>query len=62
FQALVKAGRIHYFVAGGGVGGFGGPGGFAGSASTSSQSSSWVAQHYGATSIGGVTVYDLTVS
>ncbi|HET6817013.1 MAG TPA: glycosyltransferase family 39 protein [Mycobacteriales bacterium] len=75
FQVLVKAGRIHYFVAGGGFGGHGGaggpggpggfgggPGGFAGSASTSSQISSWVAQHYGATSIGGVMVYDLTVS
>ncbi|HET7310933.1 MAG TPA: glycosyltransferase family 39 protein [Mycobacteriales bacterium] len=61
FQALVKAGRIHYFVAGGGMGG--GPGGVGGSgSSTSTQISAWVSQHFTATTLGGVTVYDLSVS
>jgi 4-amino-4-deoxy-L-arabinose transferase-like glycosyltransferase len=77
FQQLVTAGRIHYFISGGtdgvGGGGFpgggfpgggfpGGGGGPGGGSSTGSAISSWVAQHYTATTIDGVTVYDLTVS
>ncbi len=54
FQAYVAAGDVHYFVAGGGMGG--GRGG----QGTSSEISTWVTQHYTATSVGGTTVYDLT--
>ena len=52
FQAYVAAGDVHYFIAGGGGGG-GGRGG-------SSEISTWVTQHYTASTVGGVTVYDLT--
>jgi 4-amino-4-deoxy-L-arabinose transferase-like glycosyltransferase len=50
FEAYVRAGRIHYFLAGGGVGGRG----------SSSAISAWVAQTFTATTVGGVRVYDLT--
>ncbi|HXH97781.1 MAG TPA: hypothetical protein VNH40_11275, partial [Gaiellaceae bacterium] len=56
FEALVAAGKIHYFLAGGN--GAGGPGG----SSSSSAIASWVEQHFTATTVGGVTVYDLTTS
>jgi 4-amino-4-deoxy-L-arabinose transferase-like glycosyltransferase len=56
FQAYVAAGEIHYFIAGGGMGG--GPGGSG--SSTSSAISSWVEQSFEATTVGGVTVYDLS--
>ena len=52
FQAYVAAGDVHYFIAGGGFGG-GGRGG-------SSEISTWVSEHFTATTVGGVTVYDLT--
>ncbi|GAA3379047.1 glycosyltransferase family 39 protein [Streptomyces racemochromogenes] len=69
FKAYVKAGRIHWFIAQGGVddalgeggtgtnrpGGTGGPGGAAGSAIDS-----WVKANFKATTIGGATFYDLT--
>ncbi|HQR79380.1 MAG TPA: glycosyltransferase family 39 protein [Actinomycetota bacterium] len=51
FQQYVAEGRIHYFIAGG-MGG--GPGG-----NTSSQISTWVSQNFTATTVDGVTVYDL---
>ncbi len=54
FQAYVRGGQIRYFIGGGG---FGGPGG--GSA-TSSAISTWVAAHYTARTVNGVTLYDLT--
>ena len=54
FQAYVAAGDVHYFVAGGGFGGGGGRGG------ASSEISAWVTQHFTASTVGGVTVYDLT--
>jgi 4-amino-4-deoxy-L-arabinose transferase-like glycosyltransferase len=59
FISYVKAGDIHYYIGGGaGGGGFGGgPGGQ--SSSSTSEISSWVAAHYTAETIGGVTVYDL---
>ncbi|MFI5959912.1 ArnT family glycosyltransferase [Cryptosporangium sp. NPDC051539] len=55
FQQYVRAGRIHYFVAGGGRG-------FGGSASsgTSSEITQWVEENYTSSTVGGVTVYDLT--
>ncbi|HET6908609.1 MAG TPA: glycosyltransferase family 39 protein [Mycobacteriales bacterium] len=55
FETMVKAGKIHYFLAGGG-GGFG-PGG---GSQTSSAITAWVESTYAATTVGGVTVYDLS--
>jgi hypothetical protein len=52
FQADVAAGRIHYFLAGGGLGGRG----------TASAIAGWVEQTFTAQNIGGITVYDLTGS
>ncbi len=53
FEAYVKAGDIHYYIANGdGFGG--GPGG------GSSAITSWVKAHYRAGTIGGQTVYDLS--
>jgi hypothetical protein len=61
FQADVAAGRIHYFLgSGGGFGGRGGFGGPGGGAGTASEIASWVAQNFTSTTVGGVTVYDLT--
>jgi 4-amino-4-deoxy-L-arabinose transferase-like glycosyltransferase len=51
FQALVQAGKIHYFVTG--TRGFGGGTG-------SSSIASWVEQHFTASTVGGATVYDLS--
>nr|WP_255498170.1 glycosyltransferase family 39 protein [Nakamurella sp. PAMC28650] len=56
FQAYVAAGDIHYFISGGGFGG----GGQGGGTSTSGAITAWVTAHYSATTVGGVTVYDLT--
>jgi hypothetical protein len=56
FQAYVAAGRIHYFIAGGGMGG--GPGGSG--SGTSSAISSWVEANFASTTVGGVTLYDLS--
>lgn len=53
FEQLVRDGKIHYFIAGGGPG--------SGSvSSTAGQIAAWVQQNFAATSVGGVTVYDLT--
>ena len=58
FQADVAAGKIHYFIGGGGVrrdaerrvvG-------------SSSDIATWVAQNFTAQTVGGVTVYDLTAT
>jgi 4-amino-4-deoxy-L-arabinose transferase-like glycosyltransferase len=54
FEAYASAGKIHYFLAGGSGGG---PGG---GSSASSAIASWVAAHFTSTTVGGVTVYDLT--
>jgi hypothetical protein len=55
FQAYVQAGRIHYFLAGGGFGGQQN-----GGSSVSSQISAWVQQNFATVTIGGTTFYDLT--
>ena len=57
FEAYVKAGAIHYFIAGGGGGGMGGGGAGSGVAG---QLTAWVTAHFTATTVGGLTVYDLT--
>jgi 4-amino-4-deoxy-L-arabinose transferase-like glycosyltransferase len=54
FEKLVKAGKIHYFIGSGGLGA--GNGG----SNDSSAISTWVESHYTATTVGGVTLYDLT--
>ncbi len=53
FQRYVAAGRIHYFLGGGGMRPNGG-------SRISSEIASWVSSNFEATTIGGVTVYDLT--
>jgi 4-amino-4-deoxy-L-arabinose transferase-like glycosyltransferase len=55
FQSYVKAGKVHYFI-GGGMG-FGQQNG---GSKAASAISSWVQQNFTATTVGGVTVYDLT--
>ena len=57
FEAYVRAGKIHYFLASGG-GGFGGPG--RGGSSSANAIASWVESSFTAQTVGGVTVYDLT--
>jgi hypothetical protein len=57
FQQYVAQGKIHYFLGGGG-GGFGGRS--MNGSNASSAISSWVTSHYTATTVDGVTVYDLT--
>jgi 4-amino-4-deoxy-L-arabinose transferase-like glycosyltransferase len=58
FEALVTAGRIHYFIAsGGGLG----PGQGSGSGAAS-EITSWVERHFTARTVGGTTIYDLTAS
>jgi hypothetical protein len=56
FQADVAAGRIHYYLSGGGGGGGAGRDG----QGSAGQIASWVAANYTATTVDGVTVYDLT--
>ena len=58
FKAYVAAGDIHYFIAGSGGNG-GGPGAGS-SSSTSSSIASWVEDNYTATTVDGVTLYDLS--
>jgi 4-amino-4-deoxy-L-arabinose transferase-like glycosyltransferase len=64
FEEYVAQGRVHYYIGGGGggVGGVGGaPGGFGTSGtSPSSQIASWVSANFTATTVDGVTIYDLT--
>lgn len=54
FQQYVADGAIHYFIAGGGMGGPQASGG------SSSQISSWVEANFTATTVDGVTLYDLS--
>jgi 4-amino-4-deoxy-L-arabinose transferase-like glycosyltransferase len=61
FKALVAAGKIHYFIGGGGFGGRGGFGGAqSGASNVSSQISSWIQSSFKTVTVGGVTLYDLT--
>ncbi len=53
FEKYVANGQIHYFIASGGMGG--GPGG-----NTSSAIAQWVESNFTSTTVGGVTVYDLS--
>ena len=53
FETLVKAGRIHYFIA---QGRFGGPA----ASQQSSAITNWVEQNFTTKSVGGTTVFDLT--
>jgi 4-amino-4-deoxy-L-arabinose transferase-like glycosyltransferase len=52
FEQDVAQGRIHYFIGSGG--------GLGGGSGTSTEISQWVEQHFTATRVDGVTVYDLT--
>ena len=53
FQADVAAGKIHYFISGGGFGRSGG-------SSASSEITTWVTSTFAAQTVDGATVYDLT--
>jgi 4-amino-4-deoxy-L-arabinose transferase-like glycosyltransferase len=55
FQEYVQAGKIHYFLAGGGFGGQQN-----GGSNASAQISAWVQQNFATETIGGTTFYDLT--
>jgi 4-amino-4-deoxy-L-arabinose transferase-like glycosyltransferase len=56
FETYVSEGKIHYYISGGGFGGgFGGTG-----SSDASQIASWVTNHFTATTVDGVTLYNLT--
>jgi 4-amino-4-deoxy-L-arabinose transferase-like glycosyltransferase len=55
FEAMVAGHEIHYFIASGGGGG---P--QAGTSSDSSAIASWVTQQFTATTVSGITIYDLT--
>lgn len=58
FQQDVAAGKVHYFIGGGRAGGPGGGG--TGGSRASSEISTWVQEHYTASTVGSTTVYDLT--
>ena len=63
FKKYVSEGKIHYYIGGGGFGGgFGGGAGGLGQSGTSdsNQIATWVSSHYKATTVDGVTIYDLT--
>ncbi|MDQ1447459.1 MAG: hypothetical protein QOC79_430 [Actinomycetota bacterium] len=60
FEQYVRAGEIHYFIAGGGGPAGGGPGGGGAGSSTSSAITQWVEQHFTAQTVGGTTIYDLS--
>jgi 4-amino-4-deoxy-L-arabinose transferase-like glycosyltransferase len=59
FQQYVAQGKVHYFLGGGGMGGgFGGMPADGGS-SASAEIAAWVAETFPASTVDGVTVYDL---
>ncbi|WKU46011.1 glycosyltransferase family 39 protein [Streptomyces sp. VNUA116] len=58
FEAYVKAGKVHYFIAAGGGETRGG--GRGGSGSASAGIAAWVAAHFTKTTVGGAVLYDLT--
>jgi hypothetical protein len=60
FQQYVTDGEVHWYIAGGGaMGGFGGGGQMGGSSATT-EIQSWVEDNFTATTVDGVTLYDLT--
>ncbi len=59
FERYVADGKIHYFIGSGNRGGA--DGGF-GRSGTSSEISKWVEEHFTATEVDGITVYDLTAA
>jgi 4-amino-4-deoxy-L-arabinose transferase-like glycosyltransferase len=61
FEKYVAEGRIHYYLSGGGGLG-GGFGGGSSGTTTASQIASWVSTHFTATTVDGVTLYDLTAA
>ncbi|HEX3812065.1 MAG TPA: glycosyltransferase family 39 protein [Mycobacteriales bacterium] len=56
FEQYVSSGQIHYYIASSGMGQQAG----SSSGSTTGTIASWVASHFTATTVGGVTIYDLT--
>ena len=56
FKRYVAEGRIHYYVASSGMGG----GSQMGGSNASAEISQWVESKFTATTVGGVTLYDLT--
>ena len=56
FQQYVADGDLHYFIAGG----EGGAGRGMSAGSTSTEISTWVSESFTATTVDGVTVYDLS--
>ncbi|MBW4031229.1 MAG: glycosyltransferase family 39 protein [Acidobacteria bacterium] len=56
FQTLVSNGEIHYFIGGDSIGGSDG------GSNSSSTIASWVASNFTATTVDGVTLYDLSVA
>jgi hypothetical protein len=60
FQAYVRDGKVHWFIAGGRGGGGGGPGRGGNEASTASGITAWVGSTFTAQTVGGVTLYDLS--
>jgi hypothetical protein len=60
FEEDVAQGNVHYFISSGGGFGGGGGGGGIGSSSSSNAIASWVESNFTATTVGSVTVYDLS--
>jgi 4-amino-4-deoxy-L-arabinose transferase-like glycosyltransferase len=54
FEQYVAEGKIHYFVAGGGLGNQNG------GSNEAQQIATWVEQSFSSTQVGGVTLYDLS--
>jgi hypothetical protein len=58
FQEYVTEGKIHFFLGGGGGNGLGGN--QMGGSQAASEIASWVESNFSSSTVGGVTVYDLT--
>jgi hypothetical protein len=54
FKAYVAAGKVHYFISGGGIGPANG------GSQAASEISTWVSQNFTSQTVGGVTIYDLS--
>lgn len=57
FKKLVKQGKIHYYIAGNGIGGK-----QMGGSQAASEIAQWVEENFTSQTIDGVTLYDLTQS